>query len=198
MALIIQEAAVNRPRPFSASLVVLAAVAAAAVGLVSPAAAATPSCGITWGSQPKTAAGMSTEDTTVEGVRAGRHACYDRLVVDLSRYSGGGYTVSYEPVQGDNGVVVPLRGAADLNIVVHAPAYDSTGHPSYAPGNRLEAVPVSGYDTFRQVAWLGSFEGYTQLGLGVRARLPFRVLVVPGTPASDQGASLVIDVAHHW
>jgi hypothetical protein len=41
----------------------------------------------------------------------------------------------------------------------------------------------------------GSFEGQTQLGIGVRARLPFRVFSLdgPGT-----GSRLVIDVAHQW
>ncbi|MDQ1596268.1 MAG: hypothetical protein QOH40_2824, partial [Arthrobacter pascens] len=40
-----------------------------------------------------------------------------------------------------------------------------------------------------------SFEGYTTLGLGVRARLPFKVFTLAG-PGS--GSRLVIDVAHHW
>ncbi|BAS14136.1 conserved hypothetical protein [Arthrobacter sp. Hiyo8] len=45
------------------------------------------------------------------------------------------------------------------------------------------------------MAFAGSFEGYTSLGLGVRARLPFRVFTLagPGT-----GSRLVIDVAHMW
>ena len=54
---------------------------------------------------------------------------------------------------------------------------------------------MAGYSTFRQVAWAGSFEGQTTVGLGVRARLPFRVFALtgPGT-----GSRLVIDVAHRW
>lgn len=54
---------------------------------------------------------------------------------------------------------------------------------------------MAGYRTFRQVAYAGSFEATTTVGLGVRARLPFRVFVLagPGT-----GARLVIDVAHRW
>jgi hypothetical protein len=59
-------------------------------------------------------------------------------------------------------------------------------------------VRVNGYTTFRQVAWAGSFEGQTTLGLGVRARLPYRVLTLAGAPYSDQGPRLVIDVAHRW
>ncbi len=53
---------------------------------------------------------------------------------------------------------------------------------------------VAGYPTFRQVAWAGSFEGQTTLGLGVRARLPFRVFTIQDATTSR----LVIDVANHW
>jgi hypothetical protein len=48
------------------------------------------------------------------------------------------------------------------------------------------------------VAWVGSFEGYTILGLGTRARLPFRVMVLAAAPGTGQGARLVVDVAHRW
>jgi hypothetical protein len=46
------------------------------------------------------------------------------------------------------------------------------------------------------VAWLGSFEGRSDLGLGVRARLPFRAFVLEGSSAHVD--RLVIDVAHRW
>jgi hypothetical protein len=45
------------------------------------------------------------------------------------------------------------------------------------------------------VAWGGSFEGYTTIGVGVRARRPFRVF---GLPGPDTGSRLVIDIAHRW
>ena len=61
--------------------------------------------------------------------------------------------------------------------------------------NKSELTDVTGYQTFRQVAWAGSFEGYSSLGLGVRARLPFRVQTLPGPGA---GSRLVLDVAHFW
>ena len=46
-----------------------------------------------------------------------------------------------------------------------------------------------------QVAMVGSYEGRTTFGVGVRARLPMRVFTLdgPGT-----GSRLVIDVAHRW
>jgi hypothetical protein len=68
--------------------------------------------------------------------------------------------------------------------------------PERAPSAKpLVAPAVRGYDTFRQVAYTGSFEGQTTLGLGVRARLPFRVTTVAGPGTNTR---LVVDVAHHW
>ncbi len=64
------------------------------------------------------------------------------------------------------------------------------GQSTYRPANRAELVNVTGYRTFRQVAWAGSFEGESTVGLGTRARLPFRVFTLPG--------HLVVDVAHAW
>jgi hypothetical protein len=57
---------------------------------------------------------------------------------------------------------------------------------------------VSGFRTFRQVAWPGSHEGSSTDGLGVRARLPFRVTVPAGAPGHPDGARVVTDVAHAW
>ena len=47
----------------------------------------------------------------------------------------------------------------------------------------------------RQVAWAGSFEGQTTIGLGVRARLPMRAFVLNGP---GDGLRVVVDVAHRW
>lgn len=187
-------------RPLTPLTIVLTAVAAAVFGLVSPAAAAAPYCGITWGSLPKAQDAHDRE--MVNDVRAGRHACFDRLVIDLGGQdvSFGSYDVRYVPrvVADGSGAVVPLRGGAALQVVVEAPAYDEYGNATYAPADRREVVDVRNFSTFRQVALAGSFEGQTTFGLGVRARLPFRVLTLAGTPFSDEGPRLVIDVAHRW
>lgn len=159
-----------------------------------PATAAVTSCSVSWGSLPKTSSAMTAAPVT--GVRSGRHACYDRLVVDVAG-RGAGYRVEYvgQVTEDGSGNVVPLRGGAKIQVIVTAPAYDANGNPTYVPANRRELVNVTGYRTFRQVAWAGSFEGQTTVGLGVRARLPFRVLVLsgPGT-----GSRVVVDVAHSW
>jgi hypothetical protein len=131
-------------------------------------------------------------------VRAAEHPCFDRLVLDVAGRAAGGYDVRYVPTvrREGSGRAVPLRGAADLQIVVRAPSYDpETGEPVYRPARPTELVPTGGMRTFRQVADAGSFEGQTTIGLGVRARLPFRVTALqgPGT-----GSRLVVDVAHSW
>ena len=74
-------------------------------------------------------------------------------------------------------------------MVVLAPAY-------YVPANRREVIDVSGYRTLRQVAWANSFEGQTTLGVGVRARLPFRVLTT--YDAATNRSKVIVDVAHTW
>ena len=159
---------------------VLALVLTGAAGVASASSteAASASCGISWGSLPKSDGfvGYVPEVLTegkgdvlalrggaklsivlmyanITNVRSGRHGCYDRLVFDLSASGGCG------------------------------------------PGHDLTLPSVAGFSTFRQVAYGGSFEGHTTIGLGVRARLPMRVFTVAGP---GDGSRLVVDVAHHW
>ena len=174
---------------------ILAALAlTAGLGLAGAPPASAAHCGITWGSTAKTAPTHSTAPST--DVRSGRHECFDRLVID-ARGSVSGYRVAYvgQVSQPGSGTGVPLRGGARLAVTVLAPAYDAGGRATYSPADRSAVVDVAGYSTFRQVALAGSFEGRTTLGLGVRARLPVRVTVLPGPGA---GSRVVVDVAHHW
>jgi hypothetical protein len=55
-------------------------------------------------------------------VRAGRNACYDRLILDLSNAPGrASHTVGYHTVDGvGTGTPVPVAGGAALEIVVRA------------------------------------------------------------------------------
>lgn len=182
----------------SAGLAGALLIAGLGISPASPAATATaataPYCGITWGSVADSVYGQAS--ATVTNVRAGRHTCFDRMVIDL-KGKVRGYDVRYVSAvyTEGQGKLVPLTGAADLRIVVKAPAYTSYGVPTYNPANRTNAVNVSGYTTFRQIAFLGSHEGQSSFGLGVRARLPFRTFVLTGT---DGTSRLVIDVAHRW
>ncbi|GAB2679882.1 AMIN-like domain-containing (lipo)protein [Thalassiella azotivora] len=173
----------------------LAPVAAAAVLLapVAPAAAG-PYCGIWWGSLPEIV--ESYDRGVLVDVRSGRHPCFDRLVLDV-RGDVSGYRVSYVPAvySEGQGALVPLRGGARIQLVALVPAYDESGEPTYLPVDRRELVHVAGYRTLRQVAWAGTFEGQTTLGVGVRARLPFRVFLLDGP---GDRTRLVLDVAHRW
>ena len=134
-------------------------------------------------------------------VRVGEHPCYDRVVFDVNGPEAVGYTVRYVPVvEADgSGQPVPVAGGAVLEVVVRAPMLgtDSRGHQ---PGSGVPAVGedlvarsrLAGWDSLRQVAYAGSFEGQTTTAIGVRERLPFRVFVT-----GDRGyRHVVVDIAH--
>ncbi|WP_392544629.1 hypothetical protein [Oryzobacter telluris] len=187
----------TRPRRGARALAVLAAGAAlvavptasgagsaSATGTTTTTAAATASCSTSWGSLAKTSAPLARGRVT--GVRAGRHACFDRLVLDMTGRAPG-YDVRYvTAVTADgSGHVVPVAGGARLAVVAKKGATVIPSMPS-----------VAGFTTFRQVKWAGAFEGYTTVGLGVRARLPFRVFTL--YDATTNRSKLVVDVAHRW
>ncbi len=181
-------------RPLLLGLVLAAAPAAHTA--TAPAASATV-CETEWGSLVQHRAPFTTRQVT--DVRSGRHQCFDRLVVEIDGRGAGrpGYQVKYvrRVERGGSGSVVRLRGDAQIRVIIKAPAYDDEGRVTYDPARPRELADVTGYDTFRQVAWAGSYEGQTVIGLGVRARLPMRVFVL-----NDPGRRyrLVVDVAHRW
>ncbi|MBT3167129.1 hypothetical protein HTV80_29135 [Streptomyces sp. Vc74B-19] len=186
-------------RTICATVVLLGAtlVTAAAPAVAAPATAtaATTACPTGWGSAGKSATAATTASVT--DVRTGRHDCYDRMVVDVPGAARAdlGYSVRYvdQLHQDGSGRHIPVAGGAVLEVRVTAPAYDTgTGAATYPAraGAALPGVDLTGYRTFRDARFAGSFEGDTQLGLGVRGRLPFRVLQLDGR--------IVIDVAHTW
>jgi hypothetical protein len=198
--------AIRKPihRPIRTAFAILA-VAAVPVGAVAvPAlagpskavvtAAATSKCPTGWGSLPEASKFRGAGQLT--NVRTGRHACFDRIVFDVKgkpswfrvHYVNNVSTVG-------QGELVPLRGGAKLEIVLAVPSYDEEFRSTYKPANHNELTNVRGYRTFRQVADAGSFEGETTIGLGVRARLPFRVFTLTGQGSTSR---IVVDVAHRW
>jgi hypothetical protein len=167
------------------------APAPTAAGVMS--ASSTSSCGASFTLSAKTH--KSTKSHPLVGVRAGKHTCYDRLVLEF-RGPVNGYNVRYvkQVYQDPSGKPVPLAGRAKLQVTVIAHAEDSKGNPTYTPADPAHVVNVSGFQSFRQVAWAGSFEGVTTLGVGVRRGLPFRVLLLAGPGGHSR---IVVDVAHN-
>lgn len=145
-------------------------------------------CSTHWGTGAKHKGQMV--QTKVRDVRAGKHACFDRLVIDLGAGRAPGYNVRYvRAFHADaSGKLVPTRGKAKLLVVVKAPA----GNGFNASDRHL--VSVAGFKSFRQIAGLGSFEGITSIGIGLRAKTPFRVLEFKN---AAHKFVLVVDVAHH-
>ena len=169
-------------------------VAMVSVGLLAP-SGCTPSCPTGWGSTAKSGIAQGTQAPVVSS-RVGEQDCFDRFVVEVAGPMGH-YDVRYVSnvyTEGE-GALVPLAGGAKLQVSVMAPAYNSSGTPTYHPANPNQVHSVAGFDTFRQVAVLGTFEGYSSWGVGVRAKLPMRAFVLAG-PGSH--TRLVIDVAHRW
>ncbi len=167
-------------------------VTALLVGLAgAPAAAAAgPFCGQRWGSKPKVVTTGSTGE--VVDVRAGRHACFDRLVLDVEGDLDGYFVQYVDAVRHDgSGTPVPLRGGARLEVTATAGVVPTDAF--FLDDGEL--VDVRRYRTFRQVAWAGSFEGHSTVGLGVRARLPFRAFILDGPGNTSR---LVVDVGHRW
>lgn len=187
---------VRRPRRLATALFALAVVAVSVAATTTPAAAA-PSCRITWGSTPEeTHRGAGAG--WISQIRSGRHACYDRVVVDVGDGAGlDWYDVRYvDEVRTDgSGAVVPTRGGASLQVAMMATSASPYGVYPGVGTNATELTDVTGLRTVRQVVWAGEFEATSSIGIGTRARLPFRAFTLPG-PRGD--ARLVIDVAHTW
>ncbi|MEV6566102.1 AMIN-like domain-containing (lipo)protein [Streptomyces kronopolitis] len=190
----------RRWRTVAAALVLagagVAGTAGAAEAATGPVDNAAPpaACSAVWGSGDKSLADADAAPLT--NIRTGRHACYDRMVFDTGAAAGRlGYHVGYVDAfhQDGSGARIPVKGGAILQIYVSAPSYDpATGQQTYAgsAGKSLPGVDIGGYKTFTDTKFGASFEGQTQIGLGVRAKLPFRVL--------QSGHQLIVDVAHTW
>ncbi|GLZ38573.1 hypothetical protein Acsp05_21970 [Actinokineospora sp. NBRC 105648] len=130
------------------------------VAAASPVAAA-PYCGFSWGSTPKSV--TVAVETSMYQVRAGRHDCYDRLVVDMADYGPQGYDVRYvdEIIDSATGRPMPVRGGARLLV-----SPQSTLHGVFGVPDRTEVVDVRGYRTLQQVVYTGSWYSAGPFGVG--------------------------------
>lgn len=174
----------------TAVAVMAAAFTAVGAAAVTAPAQASPrtaqGCSTSWGTAQRHAGAMA--QTRVRDVRAGEHPCFDRLVVDLGAGRAPGYRAGYVRAfyADGSGKRVPARGRAKLLVTVKSPAAASFNSSS------RQLVRVAGFAVFRQVAGLGSFEGLTSIGVGLRVRAAFRVFEVK---TAGHRFKLVIDVA---
>lgn len=179
-------------RKIFGALVAVAAMGIGSASLLTPALAAPAHparCPGHWGTATVQSGPAGTVSTQLLSARAGQHGCFDRLVIDLGKGPKPGYTVQYVKhiLSQGSGQVLKIRGRARLSVVLRGPAASSFH------ANAKNLVSVAGFATFRQVRGAGSFERITALGLGVRAKLPFKVLLF-GTRHS--GWRFIVDVQH--
>jgi len=153
-----------------------------------------------WGTSPKNS-GTAMSPSALYGTRVGRHACYDRVVFDINGSEPVAFAARYVPVvrADGSGRRVPVAGGAALEVIVRAPILgaDGQGHQPWrtapAVGESLVAPSsVSGWSSLRAVTFAGSFEGQTTMAVGVRNRLPFRILV----NSERDLKHVVLDIAH--
>ncbi len=145
-----------------------------------------------WGTNIK--ANNSHSNTEMTGVTAVSWNCYDRIAINIGE-TAVHYNVNYvENVttvgKGDN---LSLGGGAKLRISIQAGAYSTatddwqTVYPATV-GQTLPGVDVNGYSVLRDVKWGGSFESNSTIGVGVKEKLPFRVVT--------EGNQVYVDIAH--
>jgi hypothetical protein len=185
------------PRVAVMGLVVLVLAVMAAPAPAS--AHSRPYCGIWWGSLAKSAGVNDDADWLMEG-RVGQHPCFDRLVFELAGPAAGARVRYVDALPVLPGRTVQPRGGARLQIRIPAtlpPASATAGRvrSSLGPMDGTPLFDVRGFRTFRDVQWARIDGRGAVFGLGVRARLPFRVFVLDG-PA--QRSRVVVDVAHRW
>jgi hypothetical protein len=142
---------------------------------------------LSWGTGPKQmlASPISAE---IYQVRAATHQACDRVVFDLNGVARVGYLVRYVPaVSADpSGRPIRVAGGAVLQVTIQAPDFVESGHQPWRTPWQLGQ---------REVRFAGSFEHVTTFAVGVRARRPFRVLVLPD-PSNHHITRLVVDITH--
>ena len=158
-------------------------------------------CAAQGGGTGEKAGGSGLTTAPLYLVRVGQHPCYDRVVFDINGPAPVSYVGKYVPqvLSDPAGKQVPVAGSAVLQVVVRAPIWgtDTQGHqpwrkPPAAGDDLVTPAQVAGWSALREVKFAGSFEGQTTIAVGVRTRLPFRVLVT-----ADSGyRHVVLDVGY--
>jgi hypothetical protein len=176
---------VNRWTKTLRSATATAAATVAMATLVAPTGLAAP----TWGTGPVHANHNVLPSPRVVDLRVGRHAHFDRIVIDMHGKTPG-YAASYvHRLRYDgSGDLVPLRGRRFIGVsITPATAHRKDGSTLVYTGPDLQQYSLP---TLRGVAFMGDFEGTTSFGLSLRRRAAFRVFVLHAPNR------LVVDVRH--
>lgn len=125
----------------------------------------------------------------VVNLRTGRHATYDRIVVDLTGgFPGPGYHVGYaRALVGPSGKAVHLPGKSFLTVGL-SPAAAHTDAGTSLLSER--GVLTYDYPTLRGSALVEDFEGRVTFGLALSRHAAFRAFELTSP------SRLVIDVRH--
>ena len=125
---------------------------------------------------PKTQRPSVPSRLAVVGVRVGAHEGFDRVVVDLEGDGDPGWFVDYTstPMQETVGQPLQVAGNSFLNINV-----DGTVYPFELGKNNDVPVTMAG-DTGNviDVISAGTYEGRSQVVVGLRSELPYSVQVL--------------------
>jgi hypothetical protein len=141
-----------------------------------------------WSTAPRSVTRTPTPAPEVTGIRVGRHAHFDRIVIDLHG-SAPSYRVRYERTlhRDASGKVVNLLGPASLRIVLSANGHDvNTGTSTVTTPLRTKWR----FDAVRETAVIGDFEAVFSVGVGLADKTPFRVRTL------HHPTRIVVDVHH--
>lgn len=135
---------------------------------------------------------------------------FDRLVFVTKRPKADGkagaigFHAQYvaEVLAQGSGEPLTLKGKYKLEVNLGVPAHDENYVPTY-PGTYDQPlvtvakdgkiVPVTAGKRIKHTVWGATYEGITQVGLGLNKKCPFRVLVLR---ASKQEVRVAVDVKH--
>ncbi len=134
-------------------------------------------------------AGAGVEGRKVRNIRVGTHPGrrFDRVVCDLSGGGQPGWNVFYtdSPTRDPSGEPIDVPGNAVLDVIVQGIDWTNPNVPEY------DGDPINQqWPALRSVRWDGSFEGQTQIFVGLTARLPFRLGNL------NDPERIYIDIAH--
>lgn len=132
--------------------------------------------------QPDTGEG-SGDPVTLTDVRVGQHDGYERVALDLGGGGTAGWDARYvdDPRHQGSGDAVDVDGDAVLVVDLTNVGYpDDTGAAMYDGPSRIRVG-----DTIVEVVVGSTFEGHTQVFLGVTGEQPFRVQRIDGSVVVD-------------